>query len=367
MSASFDPSVPLQILETNVLGVFAGVGEQIMDANDVFLRMLGYTRGDLEAGRLNWRALTPPELMPFDERAAQQSGTRGWNTPYFKQFIRADGSRADVLVMGARVQPAIRRWVGVAIDAGHLVSTPGIGAAPDARQLDAVLEACPWPATYLRQDGSWLAPNEAMRTWFQVSPGSAGAPWDAGCTREGRDAIAIACAQVLSGIVPTLSVAAAATAPNGESHSCRFRVTALPAEAGDERRAVCFVEDLDAERTLRDRALRAESMRTLLMDRAGRVTLIELDATLASVQADGAHAETWRALFRDPFGLPVPLQAALQDALDGLERTWAGLLDHRPVTASVSPLRGVEGRVTGVAIVLEPTPPHIGTQQAALG
>ncbi len=33
----------------------------VTDANDEYLRIVGKTREDLEAGRVNWIELTPPE------------------------------------------------------------------------------------------------------------------------------------------------------------------------------------------------------------------------------------------------------------------------------------------------------------------
>jgi PAS domain S-box-containing protein len=53
----------------------------IAQANDTFLRMLGYTRDDLTAGRLSWKKLTPPEFVERDDRAVQEILTSGYCTP----------------------------------------------------------------------------------------------------------------------------------------------------------------------------------------------------------------------------------------------------------------------------------------------
>jgi PAS domain-containing protein len=48
-----------RIFESTVLGVFSWKGNgAITDANEAFLKLLGYTREDLEAGRLDWNLLT---------------------------------------------------------------------------------------------------------------------------------------------------------------------------------------------------------------------------------------------------------------------------------------------------------------------
>ncbi len=44
----------------------------VLDANDKFLEMVGYTRDDLRAGRLDWVRMTPPEYWPLDEHARDQ-------------------------------------------------------------------------------------------------------------------------------------------------------------------------------------------------------------------------------------------------------------------------------------------------------
>jgi PAS domain-containing protein len=57
-------------LEIETVGViYLDPEGQIIDANDAFLAMGGYSRDDLEAGRLTWQGLTPPEWMEASEQA----------------------------------------------------------------------------------------------------------------------------------------------------------------------------------------------------------------------------------------------------------------------------------------------------------
>ena len=65
----------------------------LTDANGAFLRMSGYERADLEAGRLTWRSLTPPEYMGVSEEAFSDLKAYGETRPYEKEYIRKDGSR----------------------------------------------------------------------------------------------------------------------------------------------------------------------------------------------------------------------------------------------------------------------------------
>ncbi len=65
----------------------------LIDANDAFLRMSGYDRGDLEHGRLTWRGLTPPEWQARQDRAMAELQANGETGPYEREYLRSDGSR----------------------------------------------------------------------------------------------------------------------------------------------------------------------------------------------------------------------------------------------------------------------------------
>lgn len=76
---------------------------QITDANDAFLRMSGYTRDDLENGRLCLDDMTPPEWMPQSRRAIDEFLSHGRIAPYEKEYLRKDGSCWWGLVASAQV------------------------------------------------------------------------------------------------------------------------------------------------------------------------------------------------------------------------------------------------------------------------
>jgi PAS domain S-box-containing protein len=83
-----------RLVDSNVQGVFFwNTTGQITDANDAFLRMVGYQRDDLTAGRVSWAAMTPPELVEQDERVLKELARAGVCEAYEKEFIGADGAR----------------------------------------------------------------------------------------------------------------------------------------------------------------------------------------------------------------------------------------------------------------------------------
>ena len=87
------------LVESNIIGIFFwSLNGSITDANDAFLRMVGYSEQELAAGQVQWVAMTPEEYRAADAQAIQELTRCGNITPYEKEYIRKDGSRLPVLV-----------------------------------------------------------------------------------------------------------------------------------------------------------------------------------------------------------------------------------------------------------------------------
>jgi PAS domain S-box-containing protein len=98
-------------LHSTIVGVVSGEFDRIPEVNDAFLALVGYSREDLAAGRLNWPDLTPPECVPLDEVAHEEGLRFGACTPFEKELIRKDGSRVPVLVATAVLKLSPFRWI----------------------------------------------------------------------------------------------------------------------------------------------------------------------------------------------------------------------------------------------------------------
>ncbi|MGH2617032.1 MAG: GAF domain-containing protein, partial [Thermomicrobiales bacterium] len=87
-----------RLLDAGVIGIIVTDDEHILEANDHFLEMVGYTREELASGRLRWPEMTPPEYAGLDAFAVEELHERGVATSFEKEYIRRDGSRLPILI-----------------------------------------------------------------------------------------------------------------------------------------------------------------------------------------------------------------------------------------------------------------------------
>jgi PAS domain S-box-containing protein len=101
----------------NTIGVIYGdVHGNILEANDEFLRIVGYTREELETGRLRWNEITPEEFLPLDREKIAEAKERGACTAYEKEYICKNGNRVPVLVGYGLVGEAREESVAFILD-----------------------------------------------------------------------------------------------------------------------------------------------------------------------------------------------------------------------------------------------------------
>ncbi|MGK3992541.1 PAS domain S-box protein [Sorangium sp. So ce1024] len=94
-----------RIMDTSMMGLlFSDYEGRVIEANDSFLSLVGYTRDDLKEGRLNWQQLSPPEYEHVHHDAVNELNIHGVTKQFEKEYIRKDGRRVAVLVGSARIE-----------------------------------------------------------------------------------------------------------------------------------------------------------------------------------------------------------------------------------------------------------------------
>ena len=93
-----------RLVDANIVGIIiTTLSGQILEANDTFLSLVGYTREELMAGKLSWRAITPPEYQQISDQVVQELRQYGVCQPIEKSYINKEGKPVSVLLAAARL------------------------------------------------------------------------------------------------------------------------------------------------------------------------------------------------------------------------------------------------------------------------
>ena len=171
-----------RLFETNLLGIlFWDLHGGVHDANDEFLRMVGYDRADLASGVMDWSRMTPPEHRGQDERAVEELRRTGKHAPIEKEFIRKDGSTVWVLVGSAITEG--ENGVGFVLDISrqkqgeaalrvseHRAREEATRAEAERGALDAILEAAPAGIILADANGRIVRVNAANERLWGPAP-----------------------------------------------------------------------------------------------------------------------------------------------------------------------------------------------------
>jgi PAS domain S-box-containing protein len=154
-----------RLFDANIIGIVIWTLDgQIVEANEAFLRMVGYDGADLVAGRLRWRELTPPEWRDRDARTVAALKMIGTVQPFEKEYFRKDGSRVPVLIGSATFGDRQDQGVAFVLDLTELKQAEG--ALREAQRISRTsLASRPWENWRLRSPTksiSRLPPSSPM-------------------------------------------------------------------------------------------------------------------------------------------------------------------------------------------------------------
>ncbi len=155
-------------MESNVMSVMEWtVDGTIVDSNDAFAKLIGFSRAANLPDGLEWPQLTPPEFGPVDRAAMRQLLDTGSCRPYAKELFRADGSRIAVLVASTRLSEEEGRFVTYLLDrteARMVEAAVQEGQETLRKVLDSALDA----VILMDSNGTireWLGSSERLLGW----------------------------------------------------------------------------------------------------------------------------------------------------------------------------------------------------------
>jgi PAS domain S-box-containing protein len=148
-----------RLVEANIIGIMTwAIDGRIIDANEAFLDMLGYSRDDLVSGRLNRKELTPAEWHDADDQALAKLRATGSVPPREKEYFRKDGSRVPVLAGATTLAGKHEEGVAFVLDLSERKRAEYL-----VRQ---VFESSPDRISIVGRDHRWRRVNPAFeRRW----------------------------------------------------------------------------------------------------------------------------------------------------------------------------------------------------------
>ncbi|MEO7715312.1 MAG: AAA family ATPase [Capsulimonas sp.] len=106
-----------RLVDSNIIGIFIwDRDDRIIDTNEAFIQMIGYSRDDIGSSHIRWRELTPVEWRDTDEQRLADLKTIGIAQPYEKEFLKKDGERVPVLVGAAIFESSPQEGVAFVVD-----------------------------------------------------------------------------------------------------------------------------------------------------------------------------------------------------------------------------------------------------------
>jgi PAS domain S-box-containing protein len=151
-----------RLVDANIIGVATcDIEGRILEANDAYLDMLGYSRDELTSGRIAWRELTPPEWEDVSNRAVAEIQATDRCAVFEKEYFRRDGTRVPILMASAAIDESPREVVAFVLD------LTARKHAEEALKRSAAYLAEAQRLTY----GHWAAgPGGARATYWSERP-----------------------------------------------------------------------------------------------------------------------------------------------------------------------------------------------------
>ena len=122
-----------------IAGIVSGEFDRIVEANDAFLNLVGYSREEFAGSGLRWADIVAPECLPLQEHAHEEGLLHGACTPFEIEYVRKDDTRVRVQVASAWLPASPFQWIAFVQDlserdrAEKIADQPG--ASPEFEEI----------------------------------------------------------------------------------------------------------------------------------------------------------------------------------------------------------------------------------------
>jgi PAS domain S-box-containing protein len=106
------------LIDSTIIGIVSNEGEEdvLVDANEAFLHMTGYTQEEVRSRTLTREKLIAPEQAPLFQRALQELAERGQHHSFETEVVCKDGSRLPILGGAVLLQDRPRQIISFVLD-----------------------------------------------------------------------------------------------------------------------------------------------------------------------------------------------------------------------------------------------------------
>ena len=157
-----------RLMDSQLIGVIISASGRIIEANDVFLKLLGYAREDFPPEGIPWVSLVPEDIAGRNLAAHNQLIATGECAPYETDLYRKDGSRVPALIGAVRQRPGEPETVGVVVDLSAYKQLER-ALAERASELDVTIEGIADGVMLYDARGTLTRLNHAARAMFGIS------------------------------------------------------------------------------------------------------------------------------------------------------------------------------------------------------
>ncbi len=150
------------MVQSNIVGtLFYHRDGRILDCNDAFLNMLGYTREEFNSGQISWVSLTPPDVLEEDKRRLAKPRTSTGSLSFEKEYLHKDGHRVPVFIAASEMEPSSPEGVAFIVDLTEQKRTQrALALSEEKASIAASLaEIGMWEFLVREKDLVWASPH----------------------------------------------------------------------------------------------------------------------------------------------------------------------------------------------------------------